>query len=70
MRSLSITNCIQSQTGIRWSRVGGLLAIGVTALLFSVKLLLAVYAAAGDLDPSFGVGGRVEDVPGEDTSAL
>lgn len=63
MRSLKIINIIRSRTGIRWQRVCGLLAITAAASLLSVKLLLAVYAAAGDLDPSFGNGGKVEGVP-------
>jgi uncharacterized repeat protein (TIGR01451 family) len=59
MQSLRITNIIRSQTGIRWHSVCGLLALAVPALLLSAKLLLAVYAAAGDLDPSYGNGGKI-----------
>lgn len=60
MRSLRITNIFQSRVGVRWQRVCGLLVIVAAASMLSVKLLLAVYAAAGDLDPSFGNGGKVE----------
>src|SRR5215510_14260933 len=59
MRSLKIKNSIQFKTGVRWHRVCGLLAITAAVSLLSVKLLLAVYAAAGDLDPSFGNSGSV-----------
>ncbi|HKQ74608.1 MAG TPA: hypothetical protein VJ810_13030 [Blastocatellia bacterium] len=68
MRSLRITNNIQLQAGARWRRVCGLLAIGIAASLLSVKLLLAVYAAAGDLDLSFGEGGKVEGLPDNSSS--
>lgn len=64
MRSLGITNIIQSRAGVRWHRIGVLLAIAAAASLLSAKLLLAVYAAAGDLDPSFGEGGKLDGVPG------
>lgn len=64
MPSLRITTIIQSQADVRWRRVCGLLVIAVAASLLSVKLLLAVYAAAGDLDPSFGTGGKLDGVPG------
>ncbi|MBS1787625.1 MAG: DUF11 domain-containing protein [Acidobacteria bacterium] len=61
MQSLKIINMIQSRTGMRWHRVCGLLVIAAVTSLLSVKLLLAVYAMAGDLDPSYGNGGSIEN---------
>ena len=70
VRSLRITTNIRSRVNIRWPRVGGLLVIIMAVSLISAKLLPAVDATAGDLDPSFGAGGKVEGGPNIDAIAI
>jgi hypothetical protein len=59
MKRSSVRAVTSSAVLFSWRRVHVLLAVALAALLLASPSIIRVHAAAGDLDPSFGFGGRV-----------